>query len=85
MSVRSYVLVETDVGTARQVALELQGLGGLAADILSVEMVTGPFDVICLLEAENLERLGACITDGIQTVNGVKRTTTCLTIAITGN
>ena len=82
MSVRSYVLVETDVGTAKQVALELLHLSDAAAEILSVEMVTGPFDVICLLEADDLERLGACITDSIQAVAGVKRTTTCLTIAI---
>ena len=51
-------------------------------EIKTVELVTGPFDVICLVEAENLEQLGSCITDSIQTVAGVKRTTTCLTIQV---
>ena len=50
--------------------------------ILSVELVTGPFDVICLVEAEDLAELGTQITDGIQSVAGVKRTTTCLTIQV---
>ena len=81
MAVKSYILIETDVGTAKQVALSLGEIGD-DGEIKSVELVTGPFDVICLVEAENLEQLGRCITDSIQTVAGVKRTTTCLTIQV---
>ncbi len=82
MAVKSYILIETDVGTAKQVALSLADITHSDGEIKSVELVTGPFDVICLVEAENLERLGSCITDSIQTVAGVKRTTTCLTIQV---
>ncbi|MCY3558885.1 MAG: Lrp/AsnC ligand binding domain-containing protein [Chloroflexi bacterium] len=82
MAVKSYILIETDVGTAKQVALSLGDITHSEGEIKSVELVTGPFDVICLVEAENLERLGSCITDSIQTVAGVKRTTTCLTIQV---
>ncbi len=82
MAVKSYILIETDVGTAKQVALSLAEITHSEGEIRSVELVTGPFDVICLVEAENLERLGSCITDSIQTVVGVKRTTTCLTIQV---
>ena len=82
MAVKSYVLIEAEVGIAKQVAVELSELRHQAAEITSVEMVTGPFDVICQVEAENLDKLGACITDAIQTVGGVKRTTTCLTIQV---
>lgn len=82
MAVKSYILIETDVGTAKQVALSLADITHSEGVIKSVELVTGPFDVICLVEAENLERLGSCITDSIQTVAGVKRTTTCLTIQV---
>ncbi len=82
MAVKSYILIEADVGTAKQVAVSLGGITRSEGEIKSVEMVTGPFDVICLVEADNLERLGSCITDSIQTVPGVKRTTTCLTIQV---
>ncbi len=82
MAVKSYILIEADVGTAKQVALSLGEITRSEGEIKSVEMVTGPFDVICLVEADNLERLGSCITDSIQTVPGVKRTTTCLTIQV---
>lgn len=82
MAVNSYVLIEANVGTAKQVAKSLQQLSSAQAAVKSVELVTGPFDVICLLEADDLEQLGNCITDMIQTVDGVKRTTTCLTIQV---
>lgn len=82
MSVNSYVLIETEVGTAKQVAIALRELSRTQGDVKSVELVTGPFDVICLVGAADLEQLGNCITDSIQTVAGVKRTTTCLTIQV---
>jgi len=82
MAVKSYVLIEADVGTAKQVASGLRDLSSGSSSILSVEMVTGPFDVICLVEAEDLAELGSQITEAIQTVPGVKRTTTCLTIQV---
>lgn len=82
MAVKSYILIETEVGTAKQVALSLGDVTHSDGEIRSVELVTGPFDVICLVEADNLEHLGSCITDTIQTVAGVKRTTTCLTIQV---
>ncbi len=82
MSVNSYVLIEADVGTAKQVAASLAKMTQPHATVKSVELVTGPFDVICLIEADDLQCLGNCITDEIQTVPGVKRTTTCLTIQV---
>lgn len=83
MSVKSYVLVEADVGTAKQVANALRALQSPSGDgISSVDMVTGPFDVICLVKAADLAELGTKITEEIQTVAGVKRTTTCLTIQV---
>ena len=82
MAVKSYILIETEVGTAKQVALSLGEITHSDGEIKTVELVTGPFDVICLVEAENLEQLGSCITDSIQPVAGVKRTTTCLTIQV---
>ncbi|HWQ28838.1 MAG TPA: Lrp/AsnC ligand binding domain-containing protein, partial [Dehalococcoidia bacterium] len=52
------------------------------AKVLSVDTVTGPFDVIVQLEADDLDKLGTCITDAIQRVEGVQRTTTCLSVRL---
>jgi DNA-binding Lrp family transcriptional regulator len=50
--------------------------------IVSVDAVTGPFDVITLLESDDLDKMGRAITDGIQQVEGVQRTTTCLVVRL---
>ena len=47
-----------------------------------VDTVTGPYDVIVQLEADDLDRLGNAITDAVQKVTGVQRTTTCLAVKL---
>ena len=82
MPVRAYVLIECAVGSARRVH---KGLGTLAvADVtfLSAQAVVGPFDVIALLESQDLDRLGRGVTEGIQRLRGVKRSTTCLIVEL---
>ena len=66
MSIRGYVLIETEVGSARAVGEEMQRLKHEDASVVAVDTVTGPFDVIVHLEAVDLDKLGNCITDGIQ-------------------
>jgi DNA-binding Lrp family transcriptional regulator len=82
MSTRAYVLIEAAVGKAKPVAEGINGLGFPNARILTVDAVTGPYDVIALLEADDLDHLGTAITDGIQQVDGVQRTTTCLVVRL---
>jgi DNA-binding Lrp family transcriptional regulator len=82
MAIRGYVLIETEVGSARSVGEAVAQLQHGDARVLSVDTVTGPFDVIVQLEAEDLDRLGNALTEGIQSVQGVKRTTTCLAVRL---
>jgi DNA-binding Lrp family transcriptional regulator len=82
MAIRGYVLIETEVGSARAVGEQMQRTQHRDAKIVSVDTVTGPFDVIVQLEADDLDKLGTCITEGIQAVPGVKRTTTCLAVRL---
>jgi DNA-binding Lrp family transcriptional regulator len=80
MPVRAYILIRCAVGTARRVH---KGLGRLAvadATVLSAETIVGPYDVIALLESEDLDRLGRAVTEGIQRLHGIERTATCLII-----
>jgi len=81
--VRGYVLIETDVASAKSVGLELTSLSYADTTIISVDTVTGPFDVIVQIEATDLDTLGNSITDAIQSVDGVQRTTTCLAVRLT--
>lgn len=80
--VKGYVLIETDVASAKAVGIELSKLLQKTTEITSVDTVTGPFDVVVQIEASDLDTLGNFITDKIQTVDGVQRTTTCLAVRL---
>lgn len=77
---RAYVLIESAVGQASAVGDGVGRLQFADAQVISVDAVTGPFDVIAVLESSDLDKLGQAITGGIQRVEGVQRTTTCLVV-----
>ena len=71
--VNAYILIQTEVGKAAQVAKEVSDIKGVAA----AEDVTGPYDVIVRAEAENVDDLGRLVVAQIQAVSGITRTLTC--------
>ena len=82
MSVRGYILVETEVGRTQAVGRAMRDLVSELATVNAVDTVTGPYDVIVQLEAPDLDQLGKCITGELQSVAGVQRTTTCLAVSL---
>jgi len=52
------------------------------ARVTAVDTVTGPYDVIVQMEADDLDKLGSAITEGLQRIQGVQRTTTCLAVKL---
>lgn len=78
MSVQAYVLIQTDVGKAVQVAQAAAGIAGVTA----AEGVTGPYDVIARAEAPSVEDLGRLVVSDIQRIEGITRTVTCPVVTI---
>jgi DNA-binding Lrp family transcriptional regulator len=76
MAAKAFVLIETAVGRTKEVASALNQLRG----VKSVDAVTGPYDVIVVVEAENLTEIGDLVTNKIHPVLGISRTVTCLAI-----
>ena len=76
MATKAFILIETAVGTSRDVIGSLKSLEG----IVSVDMVTGPYDIIAVLEAPDLNSIGAMVTGSVHTIGGVQRTVTCLSV-----
>lgn len=72
MAVEAYVFVECEHGTSRRVSEELCKVAG----VKDVKMVTGPYDIIALVEASNFKVLGDVVVSKIQSVECVKRTLT---------
>jgi DNA-binding Lrp family transcriptional regulator len=71
--VQAYILIQTEVGKARDVAAAISQIDGVAR----VDAVTGPYDVIVLSEARNVDELGKMIVSQVQLVSGITRTLTC--------
>ncbi len=73
MSVHAYVLVQTDVGKAADVTRLVREIEG----VVSAENVTGPYDVIALLEAGSIDEAGRLVVAKVQRIEGITRTVTC--------
>jgi DNA-binding Lrp family transcriptional regulator len=71
--VTAYILIQTEVGKAAQVAKDIVKVEG----VQQAEDVTGPYDVIARAEARNLDELGKLVVARVQVVNGITRTLTC--------
>ncbi|HEV3291329.1 MAG TPA: Lrp/AsnC ligand binding domain-containing protein [Streptosporangiaceae bacterium] len=71
--VQAYILVQTEVGKAAEVAVRIGAISGVTL----AEDVTGPYDVIVRAEAENVDDLGRLVVAQIQAVPGITRTLTC--------
>jgi DNA-binding Lrp family transcriptional regulator len=71
--VQAYILIQTEVGKAAQVAGAVRNIEGVDA----AEDVTGPYDVIVRASAENVDDLGKLVVASIQSVDGITRTLTC--------
>ena len=71
--VAAYILVQTEVGKAAQVAKDIVEIEGVQL----AEDVTGPYDVIVRAEARNLDELGKLVVARVQAVDGITRTLTC--------
>ncbi len=76
MATRAYLLVETAVGKTRDVASALRGLEAVE----SVDVVTGPYDIIALINGTDMTVVGNVVTENIHTVTGVVRTVTCVAV-----
>lgn len=73
MIVQAYILIQTEVGKAADVAKAVAEIKGVTL----AEDVTGPYDVIVRAEGANVDELGQLVVSKIQSVPGITRTLTC--------
>ncbi len=73
MAEKAYVLIETEVGKTKQVAEAICKCEG----VVSVDVVTGPYDAIAIVEGATLADIGVLLTDTVHRISGISRTVTC--------
>ncbi len=74
ISIRAYLLIETLPGTSDDVLDHLKSL----EQTVQVDRVTGPYDIICVIETSSLDDLGEIVRDHVHTLGGVVRTMSCM-------
>jgi DNA-binding Lrp family transcriptional regulator len=80
MPAKAFVLIETEVGRTKDVVANLQAKK--VKEIKSVDLVTGPYDVIAVVEHDDFNAVGGLVTEKIHPIPGIKRTVTCLSIRV---
>ncbi|MEX2598691.1 MAG: Lrp/AsnC ligand binding domain-containing protein [Dehalococcoidia bacterium] len=73
---KAFVLIETAVGKTKDVVATLHQVKG----VTSVDVVTGPYDIIAVVEASDLSSVGDTVTGNVHTIGGIVRTVTCLAV-----
>jgi DNA-binding Lrp family transcriptional regulator len=72
----AYVLIEVAPKKARAACGRIAKLSG----VCSVHLVTGPYDIIALVEGKDPAAIGKLVMAKIQAVDGVGRTITCVVV-----
>ena len=77
MAKRAFVLLETAPGKAGEVSASIKQSNG----VRSVDVVSGPYDVIAVVEAEDFTEFGEIVTTMIAPVSDVSRWVVCTALS----
>ena len=72
--VKAYIFIEMVAGHAKNLVDHLVDQQAVA----KIDRVTGPYDVIAVLEAPSLDEISNIVTSEVHSLSGVVRTTTCV-------
>ena len=78
MAAKAFVLIQTEIEVAKTADV-VAALKKLGRKVKSVDGVTGPYDIIVVIEVETKDEIDTVI-EKIHAVAGVHRTVTCLAI-----
>ena len=74
MTTRRFVLIETAPSRNDDVVTVLRGI----EEVTSAHAITGPYDIIAIIDAPDLNAVGEVVSSHVHRVPGIVRTITCL-------
>jgi DNA-binding Lrp family transcriptional regulator len=80
MAAKAYLLLRTAPGLTKAIFVSLRSSPG----VRSVEMITGPYDLIVSIEGANTNEILKTIMNDIRPAAGVRDTLTCLVLPAEG-
>lgn len=76
MAVKAYVLLVTDTAKTQVVAGKIRQIEG----VKEAHEVMGPYDIVAVLEVEDLADIPVVLGQQIRRIDGVESTLTCVTM-----
>ena len=73
---KAYILINAGLGVVSDVLANLRKM----VEIKNANSIVGPYDIIALIESDDLSTLGNVIVQKIQKVPGVSKTLTCMIV-----
>jgi DNA-binding Lrp family transcriptional regulator len=73
---KAYILIKVRVGEIREVVKSLRRIDS----VIEANMTFGPYDIVAILNADNVNDIGHLIASNIQPIPGVLETLTCLAV-----
>lgn len=78
MAVSAYVLISTAMGKASETTHSIAKIPG----VIKAQSVTGLYDVIAIVDAEDMNSIGKIVANEIQRIPGIIETITCPTVVL---
>jgi DNA-binding Lrp family transcriptional regulator len=72
--IRAYLLIQASAGVGNHVLEAVRAM----PETVQADRVTGPYDVIVIIETESLDAISSVLHDRIHPINGITRTMSCL-------
>lgn len=79
-TIKAFVLIVVDPASTTEVFDKLRSVEGIS----EVYQVMGPYDIVAVIDADNLTEVPALISRHIRAVEGIESTTTCVTFPEAG-
>lgn len=73
---KAYVMIHVRPGSVSEVVRNLKRLNG----VVDAHMTFGPYDVVAIVQANDVNALGPLIANEVQPIPGVLDTLTCLVV-----
>jgi DNA-binding Lrp family transcriptional regulator len=73
---KAYVLINVRPGGIRDVVRDLHRVEG----VLEANMTFGPYDVVAVVQANDINHLGNILATNVQPIPGIIETLTCLAV-----
>jgi DNA-binding Lrp family transcriptional regulator len=73
---KAYVLIHVRTGSVPEVVRNMRRLDG----VIEANMTFGPYDVVAVIQGDDVNKLGHLIASNIQPIPGILDTITCLVV-----